>query len=247
MADSFLYNRDDMRIHAMVLAWLACAPLHGQGPVRLQVDATDAPRRLFHVRMNIPAKPGPMTLLYPEWIPGEHGPTGPVVNLVGLKIAAGGAPRSGGRHGRGMNAVFRGGPTRATGPVVNLVGLKIAAGGQPVPWRRDDVNMYAFHVEVPAGASALDVAFDFISPPDAAGFSSGSSATSRLAVIGWNQFALYPEGAQPDDLQYQASLRLPDSWRFGTALPARPRSGGEIEFETVSLTTLIDSPLSAGA
>ena len=163
MADSFLYNRDDMRIHAMVLAWLACAPLHGQGPVRLQVDATDAPRRLFHVRMNIPAKPGPMTLLYPEWIPGEHGPTGPVVNLVGLKIAA---------------------------------------GGQPVPWRRDDVNMYAFHVEVPAGASALDVAFDFISPPDAAGFSSGSSATSRLAVIGWNQFALYPEGAQPDDLQY---------------------------------------------
>jgi predicted metalloprotease with PDZ domain len=208
MADSFLYNRDDMRIHAMVLAWLACAPLHGQGPVRLQVDATDAPRRLFHVRMNIPAKPGPMTLLYPEWIPGEHGPTGPVVNLVGLKIAA---------------------------------------GGQPVPWRRDDVNMYAFHVEVPAGASALDVAFDFISPPDAAGFSSGSSATSRLAVIGWNQFALYPEGAQPDDLQYQASLRLPDSWRFGTALPARPRSGAEIEFETVSLTTLIDSPLSAGA
>src|ERR1019366_1173947 len=116
MADSFLYNRDDMRIHAMVLAWLACAPLHGQGPVRLQVDATDAARRLFHVRMNIPAKPGPMTLLYPEWIPGEHGPTGPVVNLVGLKIAAGGQPGPWGRDGGDMYAVFVGGPARGAAP-----------------------------------------------------------------------------------------------------------------------------------
>jgi predicted metalloprotease with PDZ domain len=191
----------------MLLVALACAPLHAQGPVRLQVDATDAPRRLFHVRMNLPAKPGPLTLLYPEWIPGEHAPTGPVVNLVGLKIAA---------------------------------------GGKPVEWRRDDVNMFAFHVDVPDGATALDVAFDFISPPDTPGFTSASSATSRLAVMNWNQLALYPQGSQPDDLQYQASLRLPDSWRFGTALPVRPSSGAEIEFEPVSLTTLIDSPVSAG-
>ena len=157
----------------MALAAVACAGLYGQGPLRLQVDATDAPRRLFHVRMNIPAKPGPLTLLYPEWIPGEHAPTGPVVNLAGLKITS---------------------------------------GDRPVAWRRDDVNMYAFHLDVPDGATALDVAFDFISPPDEQGFSSGSSATSRLAVINWNQLTLYPQGAQPDDLQVQASLRLPDSW-----------------------------------
>ena len=58
----------------------------------MQVDATDAPRRLFHVQMTMPAKPGPLTLLYPQWIPGEHGPTGPVVNLVGLKVQGGGRP-----------------------------------------------------------------------------------------------------------------------------------------------------------
>src|SRR5271163_5071000 len=56
----------------------------------LRVDATDASRHILHATMNIPAKPGPMTLLYPEWIPGEHGPTGPVIDLVGLKITAGG-------------------------------------------------------------------------------------------------------------------------------------------------------------
>ena len=68
------------------------AGLSAQTPIRLQVDATDAPRRLFHVRMAMPAKPGPLTLLYPQWIPGEHGPTGPVVNLVGLKVQGGGRP-----------------------------------------------------------------------------------------------------------------------------------------------------------
>jgi Peptidase M61 N-terminal domain len=58
--------------------------------VRLRVDATDAPRRIFHVRITMTAKPGPMTLLYPKWIPGEHGPTGPIENLVGLEIQSGG-------------------------------------------------------------------------------------------------------------------------------------------------------------
>src|ERR1700733_10965110 len=102
--------------------------------MKLRVDATDASRHVLHASMNIPAKPGPMTLLYPEWIPGEHGPTGPIVDLMGFKINV---------------------------------------GGKPIAWTRDAVNMYAFHVTVPAGASALDVVFDFITPPEAAGFTSG--------------------------------------------------------------------------
>ena len=149
------YNRDIMRVFRVALAVLAWLPLCAQNQVRLRVDATDAPRRLFHVQMTIPARPGAMTLLYPEWIPGEHGPTGPIVNLVGLKIQA---------------------------------------GGQPVAWRRDSVNMYAFHIEVPAGASSVDATFDFISPPEEGGFSSGSSTTSELAVLNWNQLVLYPAG-----------------------------------------------------
>ncbi len=179
-----------------------------QTPVSLRVDATDVARRVIHVNMVLPAKPGPMTLLYPEWIPGEHGPTGPVVNLVGLKIAA---------------------------------------GGTVIPWRRDSVNMYAFHVDVPAGASSLDVAFDFLPSPEAGGFSSGASTTSQLAVLSWNQLLLYPQGADADSMAYQATLKVPASWRYGTALPIRRESGNEVEFQPAPLTTLIDSPISMGA
>jgi predicted metalloprotease with PDZ domain len=192
------------------LAWLAMAgaPLFAQTTVKLRVDATDAPRRLFHVRMTLTAMPGPITLLYPEWIPGEHGPTGPIVNLVGLKVEA---------------------------------------GGKPVAWKRDSVNMYAFHLDVPAGVTSLEVAFDFISPPEAEGFSSAASTTGELAVLSWNQLLLYPQGAQADDLEVQATLQVPNSWRYGTALPIARESGNQIEFQPASLTTMVDSPVSMGA
>src|SRR5580692_7980813 len=58
--------------------------------IRVWVDLTDAPHRILHTHLIVPVKPGPMTLLYPEWIPGEHGPTGPVIDMVGLKIMANG-------------------------------------------------------------------------------------------------------------------------------------------------------------
>jgi predicted metalloprotease with PDZ domain len=197
-----------MRIPMLALLAIASAPLFSQTAVKLRVDATDAPRRLFHVQMTMAVKAGPMTLLYPEWIPGEHGPTGPIVNLVGLKVEG---------------------------------------GGKPIAWKRDSVNMYAFHLDVPAGVASLEVAFDFISPPESEGFSSGSSATSELAVLSWNQLLLYPQGAQADDLQFQATLKVPNSWRYGTALPIARESGNEIEFQPASLTTMVDSPVSAGA
>ncbi len=54
------------------------------------MDATDAPRRLLHAHLVIPAHPGPITLQYPRWIPGEHAPSGPIVNLSGLRMSAGG-------------------------------------------------------------------------------------------------------------------------------------------------------------
>src|SRR5580658_1537416 len=167
-------------------SWLAIALLAPCGVfaqdsiVHLRVDATDAPRRLLHVRMSMPVKAGPMTLLYPEWIPGEHGPTGPIADLVGLKLEA---------------------------------------NGQPIPWKRDSVNMFAFHITVQPGVATIDLAFDFISPPETAGLSSGGSATTELAVLNWNQLLLYPEGVPADRLQYQADLKVPQNWRFGTALP----------------------------
>ena len=198
-----------MRRAALILI-LTVAPLLAQKPAepaRVDVDATDAPRRLIHVHLTMPAAPGPLTLLYPKWIPGEHGPTGPIADLVNLRFNV---------------------------------------GGREVAWKRDDVNLFAFHVTVPAGAQSLDAAFDFISPPDAGGFSSGSSMTPELAVLSWNQFLLYPQGARADQLRYQARLKLPSGWQFGTALPVARTHGSDIEFRPVSLVTLIDSPVLSG-
>ena len=59
-------------------------------PILLNLDATEAPRKIFHCKMVIPATPGPLTLLYPKWIPGDHGPTGTIQDLTGLKFSAGG-------------------------------------------------------------------------------------------------------------------------------------------------------------
>jgi predicted metalloprotease with PDZ domain len=187
---------------------LAAVAYGQQQPIKLSVDATDITRRLVHARMNYPVKPGPFTLLYPQWIPGEHGPTGPIADLVGIKISG---------------------------------------NGQPVPWRRDSVNMFAFHIEVPAGVSSLDVAIDFISPPETGGFSSGSSATSEMAVLSWNQFLLYPAGTPTDQLNIQADLKVPNGWRYGTALPIATESGNTIQFRPSSVTTLVDSPVISGA
>lgn len=61
-------------------------------PLQLEVDAREAPRRILHARLTIPAAPGPLTLVYPKWLPGTHGPTGPVTDLVGLRMSAGGQP-----------------------------------------------------------------------------------------------------------------------------------------------------------
>lgn len=62
-----------------------------RGAMTLEVDLAEAPRRLFHARLTLPAAPGPLVLVYPKWIPGEHGPTGPLADLVGLRVRAGGA------------------------------------------------------------------------------------------------------------------------------------------------------------
>lgn len=56
----------------------------------LFVDATEAPRKIFHAKLTIPVTPGTATLYYPKWIPGEHGPTGPIADLAGTKFTAGG-------------------------------------------------------------------------------------------------------------------------------------------------------------
>jgi len=186
-----------------VAGWCANPPT-----VTISVDATTAPRKIFHASLKIPTSPGDLTLYYPKWIPGEHAPDGPVVDLAGLKFSA---------------------------------------GGKTLKWRRDLLDGFTIHVEVPAGETEVSAELDFLSPAVfEGGFSAGSSATDKLAVISWNQVLLYPKGWKSDDLNYTASLKIPAGWKFGSPLPVTSQSGEEIHFATCSLTTLVDSPVITG-
>ncbi len=145
------------------------------GPtVALSVDASEAPRKIFHTQLRIPAKPGTLTLYYPKWIPGEHGPTGPITDLTGLKFTA---------------------------------------SGKTLKWRRDLLDAFTFHVEVPAGENEVIANLDYASPAlYEPGYSAGMSATEKLYIVNWHTLLLYPAGYSSDQLTYSASLRLPAGW-----------------------------------
>jgi len=187
----------------------------GSAPrISLFVDATETPRKIFHARMTVPAQPGTLTLYYPKWIPGEHGPTGPVQDLAGLKFTG---------------------------------------NGHELAWRRDLLDGWTFHVEVPAGVTSVEVSLDFISPAGQEGiYTGGATATDRMGVINWNTVLLYPAGWTSDELTYEAALKLPAGWKFGTSLQVSGETGDDLKgqrqiaFKPVSLTMLIDGPVITG-
>jgi predicted metalloprotease with PDZ domain len=130
---------------------------------------------------------------------------------------------------------------RPTGPVQNLTGLHIKSGSHELDWQRDLVDMWAFHVQVPAGVNELEVSYDTITFNG-----TRSPSSSKVLDLNWNQVVLYPQGVPSDAVQVTASLRLPEGWKFGTALTPASQSGSSVEFQAVSLTRLVDSPLIAG-
>ena len=185
----------------------APADLDYPGTLRLAVDATDLDHRIFRVREEIPVVAGPLTLFYPEWLPGNHAPRGPIDKLAGLTFSA---------------------------------------NGKPVAWSRDSSDVYAFHLDVPAGATTLVAEFQFISPQD-----SGQGRvvmTPDLLNLQWNTVALYPAGHYASRVQIAPAVKLPTGWQYGTALEASgPASAdGSVAFKPVSFETLVDSPMFAG-
>lgn len=181
-----------------MLAFLLAATLSVQ-PMSVAIDAREARRGVFHSVVTMPAAPGPMRFVYPKWIPGEHGPTGPIAQVMGLRVKS---------------------------------------GDQTLIWRRDPIDMFAFDVDIPKGATSVEVDFDYISPPVGYGCCYGETPnhTQHLLDMPWNHVVVYPAGKRSDDIQVNASVMLPDGWKSATALPSGP----------VSLTTLVDSPLIAG-
>src|SRR5580658_551762 len=137
---------------------VSCSALRANtrpGVIRVEVDETRAPQKILHTHLTIPVQPGALTLYYPQWIPGEHMPDGPINNIAGLKFIA---------------------------------------GKKAIPWRRDLLDMFEFHLEIPAGVTSLDVTFDFLISGVGSGYSSGASSTAFLNDLNWNQVVLYPQG-----------------------------------------------------
>ena len=134
---------------------------------------------------------------------------------------------------------------RPSGPIGALTGIVMQVAGKPIAWQRDPLDMYQFHVTVPPDATTLDVSLDAITSNDSAG-GGGPAASSNILDLNWNAVVLYPKGTKSDDVIFAPSITLPPGWKFGTALPGAKASGDNVDFASVSLTTLIDSPLIAG-
>jgi predicted metalloprotease with PDZ domain len=174
------------------------------GTVAIHVDANDTAQGIFRVHESIPVKAGALTLLYPQWIPGDHSPTGPIAMLAGLKLSA---------------------------------------NGKPLAWKRDEYNVYAFHLDVPADVSSIDADFQYLSER---GDDADFEITDRLMSMEWSKVALYPAGYYTRGITFAPSLTLPHGWQLGTALETASKAGDTTTFKPVSFENLVDSPVYAG-
>ncbi len=127
-------------------------------------------------------------------------------------------------------------------PVGNLAALVVKANGKGVPWVRDRVNMWAFHVDVPKGANTLEVTFQYLAPVKP----QQGRISTKIADLTWNSVLLYPAGYFARRIQFAPELRLPEGWKFAASLEAKSQNGNLLQFKETSLNTLIDSPLYAG-
>jgi predicted metalloprotease with PDZ domain len=127
-------------------------------------------------------------------------------------------------------------------PVSELGGLVVTANGKRVPWARDKVDMYAFHLEAPKDATTLNIDFQYLAPLDP----KRGRISSKFADVTWNSVLLYPAGYFSRDIKFEAALRLPEGWQFAVALDVKSQNGNLVHFKETTLNTLVDSPLYAG-
>lgn len=183
------------------------AQLSPPGPITISVDASHAPQRILHAKLDIPVRPGPLTLYYPKWMPADHSPDGPISNLAGLKFSA---------------------------------------AGKEIAWVQDDVDMYAFNLDVPQGVNSIQASLDFLISAPGPTIDFAASGSAKLFILMWNQVILYPKGWPAADLSFQPSLSVPAGWKFNTSLPVASQSGNTITFSPVPLDLLVDSPVQSG-
>ena len=176
------------------------------GTIELSIDATDLNQAIFRMHERIPVSgPGPMTLLFPRWLPGDHSPSGQIEKFTGITMSA---------------------------------------NGHPLTWRRDVVDIAAFHVDVPAGADAIDLTFQFVSATAENQGPITMNATGM--IVEWNSLLLYPAGHYASRINVHPQITLPEGWTYATALGYGVATAQPVSFDTVDLSTLVDSPMFAG-
>ena len=186
------------------LALLATSALAQKTPILITADLSDAPRKVYHAEVDIPVKAGTVSLTTPQWIPGNHRPTGPVSDITGV--------------------VF-------------------TANGKPLTWRRDEKDLYQYHVTIPAGVTTLHAHLDCIVT---------NRVSQKMAVLEWEKLLLYPANTPVKEIAVQPSVTVPKGWGIGTALtptdgydPQHP-AGGTTHFASTTVEQLEDSPVITG-
>jgi len=129
------------------------------------------------------------------------------------------------------------GTHRPEGPIENITGVAFRANGKVLPWRRDNIDMYSFHVTVPEGVTQLEAHVDAIV---------AARVSDKLAMLEWEKLLLYPAEKPVRDIQIQPSIKVPAGWGIGTALTPTGTEGNTTHFAPVSLEMLEDSPVLTG-
>ena len=173
----------------------------------LDIDATDTLRGVYRVTQTVPVAPGTehLTLLFPQWLPGTHGPRGPLAELVDVTFTA---------------------------------------GGQVLRWKRDTVEVNAFHIDLPAGAKEVVAKFIHTSPLQS---SEGRiTMTQEMLNLQWEKMSLYPAGHYVRQIKVRPSVTVPAGWTVAGALDGVKREGDRWSWGEHSYEVLVDSPLFAG-
>src|SRR6187402_1289294 len=131
-----------------------------------------------------------------------------------------------------------------TGQISRIAGVTFTAHGKQLRWVRDQVEVFAFHVDVPPDAKSVDVDFQYLSPIRKA--EGRMEISDQIVDLQWISTLLYPAGYFSRQIHVTPSVEIPSGWKFATALEPDVQRGNRVRFKSTTLNTLVDSPLYAG-
>ena len=178
------------------------------GVIGLNIDATDVTRGVYRVIETIPVAAGTrkLTLLFPQWLPGNHGPRGTLAELAAITFEA---------------------------------------NGQKLAWKRDPIEVNAFHLTLPAGTREVTARFIHTSPLQAT--EGRITMTPDMLNLQWEKMSLYPAGHYVRQIRVRPTVKLPSGWTAATALDGVAQSGANWAWGETNYEVLVDSPIFAGA